>query len=243
MKNFNYERRYQLYLRKRWWWRRPNLYLIAAAPKSGSTWTAAFLSQVLNLPLTFAFDMPDQSEPKLSDLFLSRKGVIQQHCRWTAQTKIFIEELKVKTVVLVRNLPDTIVSIRDHLRKENTGNWPWGFIDSTILQKRDDDLYDFLIEHIAPWYVAFFASWDTSGNKMITYEHILEDPQAILKAFQIEKNSNKIEQAIACANKGFTRFNVGKAGRGAEFLSKGQIENLKNLTRHYPNTDFTKMGL
>lgn len=243
MKTFNYERRYQLYLRRRWWWRQSNLYLIAAAPKSGSTWAASFLANAIKLPLTFAFDMPDQSEHKLNDSFLSSKGVIQQHCRWTAQTKIFIEELKIKTVVLVRSLPDTIISIRDHLRAEKTGNWPWGFIDSSILKKNDKDLHNFIIDHIAPWYVAFYASWDKSGKKILTYEEIVKDPKIILQAYNINIQQRELDKAIASTSSGFTRFNVGKTGRGKELLTESQIQKLKNLTQWYDNTDFTRLGL
>lgn len=120
-------------LHKRWSQRSINLYLVAAAPKSGSTWCAEFLADYLGCQTMFAGKVPGRVEQDLDDTWLTQMAegstaVIHQHCRWHQVTEAYISALRIRPVALLRNASDTVMSVRDHL-KVRGGNWPFGFVD------------------------------------------------------------------------------------------------------------------
>ena len=69
--------------------------------------------------------------------------------------------------------------------------------------------------------------------------------ERVLDFYDIMAPRAEIERQIALteSDKDKNRFNKGVAGRGKAGLSSGQRETVIKLSRHFPTTDFTCLGL
>jgi hypothetical protein len=114
--------------------------------------------------------------------------------------------------------------------------------------------FDFIIDHVVPWYIHFYVSWADFDARFkldllwTSYEEFLKDPPALFKKildyYEIKKSLSEIEKALEDApSKEKTRFNKGVAGRGKGVLTHNQIQRVKQLIRYFPKTDFSRMGL
>lgn len=245
----NYTDSFKKKLGERWSKSNLKLYLIAAAPKSGSTWCAEFLASYLDCPSIFAGKVPGRVEQDLDDAWLSRlragqTAIIHQHCRYHQVTEAYIEALSIKPLALMRNAFDSVPSIRDHLRAEK-GNWPFGYVDPTILDQTDEAIDLFVAHHIMPWYFNFAVGWVNSPFPVMTYEQIFSDKKAgaatLLRRLEIEVDQEKLDRVIAQLDGGRTRLNIGVTGRG-QSLSEGAKTHLSLLASHYSHHDLQPLG-
>jgi len=246
----NYTDGFRQRLTERWSKTDLNLYLIAAAPKSGSTWCAQFLSTYLECPCIFAGKVPGRVEQDLDDIWLSdldagQTAVIHQHCRYHQVTEAYIDVLGMKPLPLMRNALDSIPSIRDHL-KARGGNWPFGYVDRDILDRSDENIDSFIACHIMPWYFNFAVGWLNSPHQVMTYEQVFRDPKegaaALLERLNIAADSSRLDKALAQLDGSQTRFNVGIMGRGAS-LSQTTKDHVRYLAKHYSHQDLGPLGL
>jgi len=175
-------------------------FLIACMPKSGST----FLSElVASLPgfrrehLVPSYNRREQelSEEEIARAFvgthhirraymdgvvtapcLPRGFVAQHHVRHNDETQLLIDTYGLVPIVLVRNLFDVVVSLRDHLVKSSVYT-PAAFVDEDFENLPEERQHDFLIDLAMPWYIHFYVSWWKAENKLlVTYEDLVEDP-------------------------------------------------------------------
>ncbi len=248
-KPWNYTDGFREKLQERWSKKDLKLYLIAAAPKSGSTWCARFLAAYLTCPLIFAGKVPGRVEQDLDDVWLSdlesgQTAVIHQHCRYHQVTQAYIQVLGVKPVPLMRNAFDSVPSIRDHL-KALGGNWPFGFVDPEILRRSDDEIDLFVAHHLMPWYFNFAVGWIDSPFPTMTYEQIFSDVSegaaALLGRLDIDIDQTRLDRALASLDGRKTRLNVGVMGRGAS-LSDAAKNHLTLLAGHYSHHDLRPLG-
>ena len=195
------------------------LYLIACAPKSGSTFAAEFLAAYLGTGKFFADKVPNRAVQDLDSTWINeevRAGhtVIHQHCPYHPTTRAYIEAYQMRPVALVRDLADTIPSIRDQLRKVGNGSWPGAHIDRAILSRSDSDVEIAIAHLIMPWYFAFYAGWKESGHSIITYRDFIADPKILLGSLEIEIDDGSVRTALGAVRTRDTRFNSGRHGRG-----------------------------
>lgn len=246
----NYTDGFRQKLLERWSRKDLHLYLIAAAPKSGSTWCAEFLSSYLECPSIFAGKVPGRVEQDLDDVWLSdldagQTAVIHQHCRYHQVTKAYIDVLNIKPLPLMRNALDSVPSIRDHLKAQG-GNWPFGYVDQDILGRSDEAIDAFIASHIMPWYFNFAVGWLNSPYPVMTYEQVFRDPKdgatALLKQLDISVDPSRVDRALAQLDGRRTRFNVGIRGRG-DSLSQATKEQIQLLASHYRHQDLKPLGL
>lgn len=217
--------------------------LLACMPKSGST----FLSDLIcALPdfvrAKFAPSPMGRREQELDETCLQQIGrrnvVGQLHVRNSEWTEKMRREYRLKPVVLVRSLPDAVVSLRDHLRREST-IWPIFYADDRHAALDDAALEDMIVRLAAPWFVNFYMTWRSAPDALlISYEELIVDPAAVLRqvlAFAgAEIDEKEIAKAIAAvADRRDSRFNVGVAGRGAA-LRPETIRGLLALFDYYP---------
>ena len=94
--------------------------LIAAAQKSGSTFFSQILSRLTGLPNHHISDAYKGGEHELSvDRLKSLAGerfIALVHTRCSMGTAQRIAEFELRTIFTVRNIFDTVVSLRDHIR-------------------------------------------------------------------------------------------------------------------------------
>ncbi|WP_430450319.1 sulfotransferase domain-containing protein [Rhodophyticola sp.] len=151
-----------------------------------------------------------------------------------------------KPIVLTRNIFDACVSLRDHMRNESSVG-PMAFAPSDISAASDSELELFIAHHVAPWYFNFFLSWESVDNKIsIGYEDLRLNPeqkiQGVLEFFNFPASSNDIDRAVEKALKGKIRKNIGVSGRGMN-LNPHAREHILRLSSHYPNQDFSALGI
>ena len=187
-------------------------------------------------------------ESRLIDSW-SFKSISTTHTR---ATKVNLERMRaygIRPVVLVRNIFDVAVSMRDHIHRESIWN-PTFSPDPAFLDMTPERQLDAVIDLAIPWNLFFVAEWQRSGIEALNlrYEELIDNPvdtmQRILDFYAIEKPRMDPASAWAeAANSGVTRKNVGRPGRGSDQFSDAQVRRVRDLAAHFPDTDFSAIGL
>lgn len=216
--------------------------LIACMPKSGST----FLSEAIaSLPGFHRVDLVPGYERREQELAVeqirrhARKAyVAQHHVRFSRPTAKLIARYRLTPVVLVRDLFDCVVSLRDHIRNESVA-FPTAFFDQQHRALPDRELERAIVHLAIPWYVNFYMSWRTCADAlMVRYDELIAQPAgmlcAILRATGQPIEPGIAEDAVARARRGHTRLNVGVVGRGRE-LAGDTRQAVLDLLAFYPD--------
>ncbi len=230
---------------------------VACAPKSGSTFLKNLLidtTRFLDVFSTYS-GLQNEQELDLPQLarFATDNTVTQQHCRASEANIHLMQAFGIRPVVLVRNIFDTAMSLRDF--------YDGGFIYSTFFEREHyialtpGEKIDLLIEYALPWYFQFLASWQRAARERrlevfwLTYEELTADPPAALSrvlafhGMQIKSEDAQRIVAARSSDQRSNRFNQGVSGRGEAGLSASQKERIAALARFFPATDFTAFGL
>lgn len=238
--------------------RRGQTLFIACAPKSGSTFLKLCLAEVTGFELrqmTYAYERSEQELylPKLIDAH-TRNTVTQQHVRATAANLALMRRFQIRPVILVRNLFDTVVSVRDHLLNTGVVRFPSLYATEAFIHLEEEEQFDFIIANVMPWYFNFFTSWwDACHSKQIeglwlTYDDLIEDwPGGVTKVLEfygIKRSLREVREAVeSLEGSASTRFNVGRVGRGQERLTPSQQMAVRRFAEFYPWVDFSSIGL
>lgn len=229
---------------------------IACAPKSGSTFLKNVLLNLTRFRPIFSVFAALQNEHDL-DLpiwvkFGKTNTVTQQHCRASEANIQLMQAFGIKPIILVRNIFDTVISLRDFYRT--------GFTDTTYFNREDFDIFterqqtDLIIDNVLPWYFQFISSWQRAEaeNRVklhwLKYEDLVSDKAAtlerLLRFYGLHASRTTIEQVLVATESDTrrNRFNKGITGRGKS-LSAKQKERIATLARYYPSADFGCVGL
>jgi len=212
-------------------------------PKSGSTFLSDLISALPDFKRAKFSPTPSGGrQHELDEACLANAGrgnfVGQVHVLNSDWTAKMCRDYWLKPVVLVRSLPDAIVSLRDHVRREG-GSGPLFRNDPHRAALDDATLEEMIVRFQAPWYVNFYASWrNEPGTLMVSYEELTADPQGILRKIVDFAGADVDDRAIARAvaevqGRRESRFNVGVAGRGAT-LRPQILRDLIALFDFYP---------
>lgn len=229
---------------------------VACMPKSGSTFLTnalVALTQYANTFLTYAF-LHNEQELYLPNLVRQARDntVTQQHCRATAANVQLMNGFGIRPVVLVRDVHDVVLSLRDFYDKgavrESLHADPWAALDP-------DEKADFVIDAMLPWYLQFYVSWVRAAEDgrievhWQTYEDMIADKPAALAGiaafYGLGKTADEIAAAVANVEgaKARTRFNKGVPGRGAAELTPAQKDRIARLAGYYRGVDLSPIGL
>jgi len=230
--------------------------LIACMPKSGSSLLFEALCALTGWDKGFFTYAYLQNEQELYLPYVREIAkidtVTQLHCRATHANIHIIQGFDIRPVVLVRNLADIVMSLVDFYDNGAVIN---SFLDTDWSALDPRSKRDYIIDHVMPWYVGFYASWRRAAAEMrldcrfVAYEDMIADkPGTLMEIAQflgLEKTLDDCRAAIAKAegDKTTTRFNKGVAGRGAATLSGRQQARLQNLTAPFASIDFSPIGL
>ena len=229
---------------------------IACVPKSASTFLKNLLVSVTGYRDLFAVYAAGQSE---HDIYLPAlresahlDTVTQQHCRASDANVHLMQAFGIRPVVLVRDIFDSVVSLRDFYDqgayRNSYARADWPALD-------EETKIDLLVESVVPWYFQFVASWESADRRKqlevhwLTYEELVADKPAgvlrVLEFYGLGAARRAVEQRVAGveAEERKIRFNKGVAGRGRAGLSERQKERVRRLARYYPSTDFGRIGL
>ncbi len=230
--------------------------LVACMPKSGSSWLVSAIHNLTGFPdarLSLAYVENEQElYPPAAAYWASTNTVVHQHCRASSPNIKLIQAYGMHPVVLVRNLADTLISMRDFWALGAVRNsfhyGDWDALDDTTK-------HDTLIQYLGPWYIQFYVSWKLAEQKgelsplWIRYEDMIPNKERTLESVAefcgLCASATDVSAAVAATDgdKAKTRFNQGVAGRGAEIFTAEQYEMLRTLTRPFPSIDFSPIGL
>jgi hypothetical protein len=177
--------------------------------------------------------------------------VVHVHMQALAGNRRFLEALGIRPIVMLRPIPDMLASYWDMLTTNAEARAeglncpiPAGFAEFSPAQKAD-----FMIDMIAPWYVAYFATWlDYAQTRpddvcLLRYADFVADPAAVLEAAldhaELPRARIICERALAIAwkERDALRFNKGSAGRGKAYFSPAHLDRLSRMLRYHPVLD------
>lgn len=230
--------------------------LIASMPKSASTYLNAVLSEATGfqsyLLNTIGNDTERNIDPTSIPMFLCRDTISQEHMRATQENLRLLELMRIKPVVLVRNIFDTVISTCDHGIPVSGGSGPSAHVPREYVNwSREDQLW-FIIRMGVPWLLTLTTSWLDAGAKLeplwITYEDVVRETEATLRRVldhcEIEVEGDAVCEAIERVEKKDVRFNQGVAGRGEAELSASQQDAIREIASTYRGVyDLSLIGL
>lgn len=245
--------------------------VVACMPKSGSTWLTRLISSLpgmRDVHLVPGFDRREQelcpvrvavevAETKAWRRHYHRDGkhmgqswpvgfVAQMHLRHSVPTQAMADEFDLTFAVLVRNLTDVVVSMRDHLSNHGLAQ-PMAYVPASLLRESDEVVTAFVIDMIVPWYLNFLETWRAAGWATLGYDSLVQDPGAVASTAVSHAgwiyDESAVSAAVTATAQSFTRLNQGVAGRGRAELSESSLERLRELARPYPLIDPAVLGI
>lgn len=185
--------------------------------------------------------------------FKRKDFVSQMHMPGVEHNIEMLKKYNFKTIVLVRNIFDVVISMFDHLEKAHIGV-PVGYLNEEYYKFPDETKIDLIVDLLIPWYFKFYSSWfDAERKKLIdfkwsTYEKMKKDDVSFIKEIldycNIEKSNKEIKDAIEKVKSGVNiRISKGVAGRGEQMLNEEQKERIIKYASYYPWVNFERIGI
>lgn len=235
--------------------------LIACMPKTGSTFLKKKLFCLENVRLTsyrknFYRSEQELEEDKIREVYLRNLNsdlIAQHHVRCNTNTIQLINKYEIKTIVLIRNIKDILVSMSEHV--ENTSPvWPMYYLDEKILKdikSNNISLLSAVTALCTPWLISFYLSWKKESKYIkkefspyfVNYDQLFSNKvayiQKIADFLNFKNDISSIEKGLE-RNDHFTRFNKGISGRGKEAFEKDKVASiyLENVLSIYPKENF-----
>ncbi len=236
---------------------------IACMPKTASTFLSFVLSELTGFTRVTLYEGLERTEqepylPKIIDAY-SFPSVTQQHMKATRYNLRILRAFSIKPVILVRNIFDIPISLREYFFEEGLHKSFAFFANKNFADLDEQTQLDCIIELSLPWFIDFYVSWFEACRTgridamWLTYEEAVTDWKAtlqkVLNFYKIKKSDQEIEDALQkTLGKGSQkvvniRLNKGFAGRGRLALTQSQKDKIIGLTRFYPWVDFTRLGI
>jgi hypothetical protein len=236
--------------------------VVAAAPKSGSTFLVNTLRRLTGLRrfrlcAAYATNEHDLYLPALC--LMNRYGCVSQlHMKGTFHNAALMRTFGIKPIILVRRIEDIVLSLQHSLKGKTrrdafesgwTG-YSFVWLDQSTRALSDDRLLDMIIDLGVPWFVNFYVSWYRLCEQgavealWVTYEELFADKEKTLRdvlAFLGLRDVGKIDPALL--GREYHTFRDGRVGQGASALTAAQRERLRAHFSHYAGVDFGKYGL
>jgi len=224
--------------------------LLACMPKSGSTFLSDAIGRLPGLRKTSLVSHYGRTEQEINFGVALRKSkynfIAQQHVRFNAKTADAIETFQLTPVVLVRDIFDCVISVRDHWRRESFRT-PTAYVLEDHLEMNDEELDRMIVQMVVPWYFNFFVSWTQCKDALwLRYEDVIRDPAEAI-AHILERAGHAVDRDVILESLHQSdpvkeRKNVGRPGRGA-CLPEAQKRIVREYRSFYPDIDFSRIGL
>lgn len=218
--------------------------LLCAQPKSASL----YIVQLLSLCLGFknhqiGFDQAGGAiyYPRLLASKFSGQHTIS-HCHAEAMHHVIkmIETLKLRPIVLTRNLLDSLLSRRDMLIRDKTAaNLLSSNAMQAFLNGTHEYQMDVIIDLFASQYLNFYSGWQQYRNHhvinpvFISFQELIDDEVRLVQRVATELNVTVSAQTIRdvssqISEAGGINFFSGRSGRGKEAFTELQLDVLQN---------------
>jgi len=226
---------------------------ISAFPKSGSSFISLVISDVLNLPIqdiVYSHLSEQDLYLPLIEQYNDRKYLSKHHTLATLPNIKILQDYGIRPVILTRKLPDVIISLRDHISK--TLIWPHFFVPNDFANWDETQQFNFLIDLAVPWYLFFFTSWKKIKEEnslqlmFVEYENFHKDKSETIQNIlnfmgydislkDIIESMGKVTSLPSKQN----RLNKAEINRGKKQLNDNQLSKIVEMTKNYPQVDFS----
>ncbi|MFM0631481.1 sulfotransferase domain-containing protein [Paraburkholderia xenovorans] len=228
--------------------------LVACMPKSGSTFLTSSIAALPGFSQVSLVPTYGHREQELCVRALTQcehdigdeSFVAQHHVRYSAATDLYINEFRLRPILLLRNIFDVVPSLVDHHSLE--GNvYPAAFAPHDIATRSFEDQANFVTQMAIPWYFNFYASWQQyTGKHVVYYEDLVSNPECVMRRvcdhLGLKASDDSIASAVSQANAIGKRKNQICPGRGKR-LSHANKCKIIEMANHYPDIDFTDIGI
>ena len=236
------------------------LLVLAAAPKTASTWLANLLSNLTHFPyinLSYAFLQNEHDLYPPAMLAYNQSGAVSQlHMKGTLPTARLLQFFDSRPIVMFRRLDDVVASLYDQFENtaylDSPNSFSFACVDANYATLDSDQKVKFITRMMLPWFVQHYHSWKRLefGGEInpvwLSYDDVTQDTKSsvymILEGNTMLYDEQQLDQVIGIMQSNKTRvtkFNRGIAGRGKNILTKHDIDDIIALTKFYPNTDFS----
>ena len=177
----------------------------------------------------------------------SRPLVTHVHMQALPANRHFIEALDIKPAIMVRSLPDMLVSYLEMVEDDPAApqNWLNIQIPQAHAGFNEEAKADFIIDMLGPWYASYFATWlewaRSDGRVLVLdYDEFRADPLRSLEClllhsrFQIPRAQCRDALEAVWKDRHDFRYRQGVSGRGAARFTTAQIERLRRMLAYYP---------
>lgn len=233
--------------------------VLAAAPKTASTWLANLLASLTGFPYTnlcYSFLQNEHDLYPPAMLACNRSGAVSQlHMKGTLPNARLLRFFDVRPVVLYRRLDDVVASLFDQFEERAYIDSPNTFsfvrIDANYAVLDRQDKLRFIIRMILPWYIQHYYTWqrlERDGEAVpvwLSFEDVTQNTSTavydIISVNGMQYDKQHIDQVIEAmqANRSLvSKFNRGVVGRGQQYLSASDLREIESLTACYADTDF-----
>jgi hypothetical protein len=236
--------------------------VVAAAPKSGSTFLVNTLMKLTGLR---GFRLCSAYSTNENDLYLpalcvmNASGCVSQlHMKGTFHNASLMRSFGIRPIILVRRIADIVVSLQHDVREKAetrpvaTGRDGFSFLwlDPAMASLSDERLADVIIDLALPWFVNFYVSWHRLCEQgavdafWLTYEQLSADKEGTLRRaleFIGHRDVGAIDPELL--SRRYPTFRDGRTGQGAAMLTARQHDRIRALFAYYPGIDFGKYGL
>ena len=122
---------------------------ISCFPKSGSSFVTRVLGNIIGIKqhrVVYKFLQNEQEIylPAMIDASLFKNFITQQHTRATDLNLEIFNKYKVKPIILVRNIFDIVISLRDYMH--GAPKIPMAYITKDFYKLSESQQYDFVID-------------------------------------------------------------------------------------------------
>ncbi|MCP3905634.1 MAG: sulfotransferase domain-containing protein [Planctomycetes bacterium] len=228
--------------------------LVASMPKSASTWLDALLVEATGFQRYLLNTTGHDAERVILrgalPMFLARDTVSQEHLRATPGDVALLSWMRIRPVVLVRDLFDVIISAADHGVSEGRRG-PAAHVPPAYASWSRRERLWFGVRMMTPWLLSIVTSWQDAEATLpvlwITYEEVTREPAPtvarILRHAGVEVAATRIDAAIASAQRTRPRFNVGTSGRGRSELDPDQVRVVEEIAAAFGPRNLERIGL
>jgi hypothetical protein len=179
--------------------------------------------------------------------FPGRPLVTHVHIQALPANRHFLEALDLKPVIMVRSVPDMLLSYLEMIEKDPAApeNWLNIQIPQAYADFSDEVKGDFIIDMLGPWYASYFSTWlewaRHDGRVLVLdYDEFRADPQKNLEClllhsrFQVSPERCRAALDEVWEERRTFRYSQGVSGRGRARFTPAQVDRLRRMLAYYP---------
>lgn len=239
-----------------------------AAPKSGSTWLTSILSYIFTsagFKIAYLHNARMREQEIIPHILFSNPNdnifSPHQHCKYSEYTIDLISLFRIRPILSIRNIFDTVISMRDHIINGTyeSVTIPTFHLSQTLyndfsgwsIEKQLDTIIDLCI----PWFFHFYSGWFGFQHPTIPNGEIFYVPYEDLRADTVKVvidllahcgmgiSTDEVKNSVENIKQHYTRKNKAEIGRGKILLNDRHKEQIFRMASYYRDIDFSPIGI